>query len=511
MSVNYSTLKSMKTAKIGTIMIWAGDGNEGKLLSNIPKGWILCDGVTHPASRYPLLSSIIGNSYGGSAIGGDFPHYTGSCKVPDISTRCMMDLELPMLNDPLYQYGQTDAISVVGSLISDDGLTTSVPTLISADTNLSFESLPSTTLIGKMTDITIAAPNFQTTVYTVARKLGINHMPYHTHPGFYTGAAITGNGPTVYEPSAMTTGGNRQVDGDCGLLGWTQITFGNLDQAETWCNGKMPITYYDEDTLVTTDTFRQFISTAGKSYASVPSSTAGPRVFETTEFTDAFSSVPVTTHAQPTWEGLFPRPTLTNNRRNYYGYNTNITGSTGLQDDPESAPVTTVTTTIVGGSPTVTLPAGTNIGVNYTAIVPGMLIKGGLSTGVHIPPSTQILSVTRESGTSPSNYVYELELSQNVFGVGSVNTALQIFHGTFPTTLNATAAAQDPASSALRSHTHGSFDVTMSIGSLQGATTHPVNDMSIGNVSAETITGALNIIANVANPSLNVVYIIRAY
>ena len=38
MAVNYSTIKSMKTAKIGTIMPWAGDGNDGFALSNLPKG-----------------------------------------------------------------------------------------------------------------------------------------------------------------------------------------------------------------------------------------------------------------------------------------------------------------------------------------------------------------------------------------------------------------------------------------------------------------------------------------
>jgi hypothetical protein len=140
-----------------------------------------------------------------------------------------------------------------------------------------------------------------------------------------------------------------------------------------------------------------------------------------------------------------------------------------------------------------------------------MLIKSATTTGVYIPATTQILSVERLGGTSPANYVYRLELSQNVFGTGSVNTSIIIFHGTFPTTLNTTEAAQDPSSSALKSHNHGSFDITMSVGSLQGPTTHPVNNVSIGNVSAETITGALNIIANVANPSLNIVYIIRAY
>ena len=92
MAQNYGSIKSMKTAKIGTIMLWAGDGNDGDLLSNVPTGWILCDGRVYPGSRYPLLTSVLGNSYGGTPLTGDFPHYVGTIKLPDITGRCMMDL-----------------------------------------------------------------------------------------------------------------------------------------------------------------------------------------------------------------------------------------------------------------------------------------------------------------------------------------------------------------------------------------------------------------------------------
>ena len=45
----------------------------------------------------------------------------------------------------------------------------------------------------------------------------------------------------------------------------------------------------------------------------------------------------------------------------------------------------------------------------------------------------------------------------------------------------------------------------------KGPTTVPVNNVSKGDVLAQTINGALNISAQVANPSQNIVYIIRAY
>ena len=68
MAAYYSSIKSMRTAKVGTILPWGGDGNEGFLSSNLPKGWIICDGTTHPAKDYPLLASVIGDTYGGSML-----------------------------------------------------------------------------------------------------------------------------------------------------------------------------------------------------------------------------------------------------------------------------------------------------------------------------------------------------------------------------------------------------------------------------------------------------------
>ena len=502
----------MKTSKIGTIMPWAGDGNEGDLLSNIPKGWILCDGTVHPASRYPLLTSLLGNSYGGSTITGDFPHYTGTCKVPDISTRCMMDLEPAMLNQAAYQYGQSSAATVVGNLVSGDGLTTSIPTLISADTDLAFNPLPSINLVGKMTNITLNPPSFQTTVSTVARKLGINHMPYHNHGGTYNRASAGAAPPDVFSPSSMQIGGSRPFPNSCGTGTWNTATFTQITNAETWCNGRLPVTFYDENTLISTDKFYEFTSSANQDYSGIPANTAQARPIDSLIYTGPFSSIPVKTHREATWEGLFPRPMEFSNRRNYFGLNTGVIGSTGLQDDPESVGIKVVgNVTIVAGQTTVSLPAGTLIGTNYTQIVPLMFVKSASTTGTFMASGTQVLSVSRLSGSSTADYVYQIELSEVIGGAGSTTTQLSFRHGTYPTTLNSQASAQDPATFSFGSHNHASFDITMNVGSLSGPSTHPINDMSIGNVAPETISGALNIIANIANPSLNVVYLIRAY
>jgi len=513
MAQNYGSIKSMKTAKIGTIMLWAGDGNDGDLLSNLPTGWILCDGRVYPASRYPLLASVLGNSYGGTPITGDFPHYAGTIKLPDITGRCMMDLEPNMLALSKYQYGQADAFTKLSSLVVDDGLTVSIPTLISADTDLAFNVASDVEFIGKMTggvganNISISPPAFSTTVYTVPRKLGINHMPYHKHPGTYESAQAFQAPPDLFSPSTMTVGGSRTLPNGCGTGTWNEATFNDAENAETWCGGSSVITFYDENTLIQTNQFNTFPGSGSYDYAKIPSSSAGARVLESQIYTDAFTSIPISTHAEDAWTGMFPRPTETSNRRNYFGINTGTTGGTGLPDDPEATPVFGVNgVTITAASAQITLPAGTDLGAEKTNIVPFMYVQSATTTGTFIDSGTQVLGITLDE-----NGNYLLDLSKAVAGGGSTSTSLTFRHGTFPTTLNSVAAAQDPASTTYQAHNHASFDVTMTNGNLNGPTTHPVTNVQRGDVTPETITGALNILANIANPSLNVVYVIRAY
>lgn len=38
----------------------------------IPDDWLACDGTVLPSDRYPVLSKIIGNTYGGDAGAGTF-------------------------------------------------------------------------------------------------------------------------------------------------------------------------------------------------------------------------------------------------------------------------------------------------------------------------------------------------------------------------------------------------------------------------------------------------------
>ena len=108
----------MKSARIGTIMPWGGDGNEGFTIANLPKGWIVCDGRLKDAVEFPLLASELGTTYGGT-ISGNFPNYTGQFQLPDIANKAMIDLERSMLSDTKYQMGQSDAYVEVGLLVGD--------------------------------------------------------------------------------------------------------------------------------------------------------------------------------------------------------------------------------------------------------------------------------------------------------------------------------------------------------------------------------------------------------
>ena len=517
MAQTYGQIKKMKTAKIGTIMPWAGNGNPGTLPSNVPNGWILCDGKVYPASRYSILASIIGNSYGGADITGNFPHYGGTIKLPDLNGRVMMDLEPGMLFNPTYQAGQNDAyLKLVdangASLVVADGFTKPISTLISANTNIVFTINSDLIFGGKLkggpgeSQITVSNPTFTKTVYVVNRKLGINHMPSHNHPGEYSNPVAASTSPQLFSPVPFRVSGSVSGDYGCPSTGWIQAQTGPANPSQ-WCNGTGLVTYYDESVLVETFEFNEFISTPQQDYSKVPPATAPNVVYEgISGYTGTFSSKPKTTHAMVAWEGYFPRPMEFLGTRNFFGYQTGFIGPTGIQDDPEYRPAFVANASLTAGATSFTLTAG--IGANYDFIRPFMLVDNTGSSSAFLQTGTQIITITQEG--SPGSYTYLIELSKAIGGGGTSTTQVRFRDGTYPTTLNTAITVQNPAGNSAGSHGHGTFEITMGSG-LKGVTTHAVNDVSKGTITAEPLLGALNILATVANPSQNIVYIIRAY
>lgn len=66
MAKNLEEIRGFKNAAIGTIMAWSGSSTE------LPTGWLNCDGAAVSNGDYPLLKEVIGYTYGGSDASGQF-------------------------------------------------------------------------------------------------------------------------------------------------------------------------------------------------------------------------------------------------------------------------------------------------------------------------------------------------------------------------------------------------------------------------------------------------------
>ena len=316
----YNRLKTMKSAPVGTIMPWGGQTSTGDRPDNIPAGWIVCDGRSFPASRYPLLASMIGNTYGptDSSIVGNFPDYdeNDTFRVPNMNGRSMVDLEQTYLQDAKYQFGQPDADSVIGSLISEDGTGVTPPTIYSADTDLQFQLDPVDTMAGKIQNITLNDPTWSKTYYTIGRKLGIDHTPGHKHKGQYTTAFPSGKYVQVFEAPQSSYGAGYESANLTGI--------NNTDSADQWTNGFGSMTYYDENSLVLTNESKSFTQDQ------VPAPALQRTIPAHGAFTDAFADTYNYNHHMKQVTGIFPPPTKIFGRPNYLNGDVGTTYPTNL-------------------------------------------------------------------------------------------------------------------------------------------------------------------------------------
>ncbi len=318
----YNRLKTMKSAPVGTIMPWSGQSSTGNLPENIPTGWIVCDGRSFPASQYPLLASMIGNTYGptDTSIVGNFPDYEENdlFRVPNMNGRSMVDLEQSYLQVEKYQFGQPDADSVIGSLISEDGTGVTPPTIYSADTDLQFQLDPIDTMAGKIQNITLNDPTWSKTYYTIGRKLGIDHTPGHKHGGQYTTAYPSGKYVQVFEAPTVQTSGTPNYE-SANLTGIT-----NTDSADQWPNGFGSMTYYDENTLVVTNESKSFTQDQ------VPSPALQRTIPSHGAYTAAFSDTYNYNHHMKQVTGVFPPPVEIFGKPNYLNGDVSTTYPTNL-------------------------------------------------------------------------------------------------------------------------------------------------------------------------------------
>ena len=267
----------MKTARVGTILPWGGDGSQGNTAANIPKGWEVCDGQQADANEYPLLFSEIGNTYGGTGTG-TFPIYSGEFFFPKLTNRCMRDLEPADLNETKYQYGQGNVTDTVvdavgtkfGDYIVGFGTTQVIKTSWSANADIDFGlSDPDLKLSGKITNMGITDPDFTATVTTLNRKLGINHTPGHSHQGQFSSAQASFYGPQIWKPTSLTISGSTDHP-NCSVVKSINHTCDlnpSVGQAPDWSNGRTLTAFYGSDqhehTLPSLEKFHNYVNDAG--------------------------------------------------------------------------------------------------------------------------------------------------------------------------------------------------------------------------------------------------------
>tara|TARA_A100001234_G_scaffold221567_1_gene238470 strand:+ start:4844 stop:6487 length:1644 start_codon:yes stop_codon:yes gene_type:complete len=547
----------MRVAKIGTIMPWGGDGGTGFLASNIPKGWIVCTGQTLSAADYPLLASVLGDTYGGDMTDAqgnhpEFPYYgtEASFRLPQISNSVLMDLERQYLYDPDYQMGQPDADQVVydengsilGDLIADYGETVSIRTTHEATADIDFTLNLTGNLYFKFTNITLSAPDFLETIHTLNRKLGINHTPSHGHSDRIASVNATGAGPMPFrtdEGIVMT--GSASTSNACAKTRGPNTCALEATEPTTWQNGAELITFYGdgnkENTLPRCDSFMEFIQdSTGKNYwGFVPAGEDDFRdgvfrgsghasdvytqtLFGRGETDQIVDTVPVSTHKTPCHVGMFPRPMEVRSRPNFYGYDTGSpVRADGLVDDPETAPVFAVTGCLLDATNRITLPANTDLRTPYGTFPNNWFQWDAITPLMYVTPVNvdQKYEILRE-GTFVQGVVldeatglYEVTLNTPVLVSGTYD--LQFRHGSYPCSLNLTKDNKNPLEQAFRAHNHGSFEIAQGLGSMSGPPSHTASDADGSSLQADSLENALNISCDVAQPNVTMTFIIKAY
>ena len=173
----------MKGAVIGTIIPWSGP------LSQIPKGWIICDGSSLKADEYPLLVQAIGDTYnqGDSSLGGGFPAYTGEFVLPDLlAGKTLMDVEsayFSALQKPPEQ--DTTAGNIIQPFIgenTDNGINV---VFNDVKTDVVFALNDRSGYGGNITGNQIIDGQGEKSIFIGGRKLGHQHIRTHSHPGVY--------------------------------------------------------------------------------------------------------------------------------------------------------------------------------------------------------------------------------------------------------------------------------------------------------------------------------------
>ena len=513
MASNYETQKKMRAAQVGTIMPWVGD-NASK-----PDGWLECNGQTIEATDYPILASVIGNTYGPSngLNNRTYPNYLlgDQFRLPALNGRVLTDYESSLVNVTNLQMGQTYPSGAVGGLIILEGETDITRTSQTVNvTSNTAQLVLGTGVTGVGLQLTVDCDiNGRVAVSNIVNK----------GSGFATGNKLTipasvfsGNDdivlqvawvlPSVADVLTPTGAGTTQlIDGD-----------GSTVSPPTALNATADLNFVVTDSQNMTAQIRNFSVNPPayfKSYYTIPRKLSKDHM-------------PAHRHSGPDGTGA--------------GYS--LASPDAGYVEGFQCPV--VQAAVEGNQKERRLAAGA--GGDIDSVNPGTMLVTYFEEGVTLVPTIQAtknnVAVVGQhigmpawtgpipralNGTFPNECNYR-ESSQSGFFANKKNwygnqTADQINQAagvsqTYPTTLNHT-KEEMTGNDSINSHNHYSFEIVMNAGYVRPPTIVPVDNIQVQsnltgsptNVGVQNIPSALNINVDVKTPALSMMYLIRAY
>ena len=189
----YNVIKTQRALPIGSVQPWGGN------VSEIPNGWLLCNGAEIEAADYPLLARILRDTYGGTAFGGNFPNYTGTFRLPQTNNKALGDISSAYFGTYSSTSGTVpspidnpDALTVVQEFLGDSVAgfepgDLGPPNVVNAKTDLNFTYTPDPA--GTIVSIVSTG-----TAPTVASTQIYNNVAGVNGTNADTNAAVTGTG-----------------------------------------------------------------------------------------------------------------------------------------------------------------------------------------------------------------------------------------------------------------------------------------------------------------------------
>ena len=189
----YNVIKTQRALPIGSSQPWGGN------VSEIPNGWLLCNGAELEASDYPLLARILRDTYGGTNFTGNFPNYSGTFRLPQTNNKSLADISTSyfgvydsttgIIPSPL---DNPDALTVVQEFLGDsvpgfEPGDLGPPNVVNAKTDLNFTYTPDPA--GTITSIITTG-----TAPTVLTAQIYQNVSANNGTNADDGSAVTGSG-----------------------------------------------------------------------------------------------------------------------------------------------------------------------------------------------------------------------------------------------------------------------------------------------------------------------------